>query len=139
MNVRQPIMPRPPRMMSRPAVEKRQDGMGRPVQTPNIISAQPSLIHRPSEKEKEVVAAPTITAKPQLTTNPKGESTRFMPTSLRVRRQAKGKAGQVRSASDKDSPSTINKQKEADKKRKSAKSNADVAYDSFMKEMQGLL
>ena len=132
-------MPRPPRMMTRPTPSDKQ--------TPNIISAQPSLIHRPSEKEKSggetnAVVAPTITAKPQLTTNPKGESTRFMPTSLRVRRQAKGKAGQVRSSagSDKDSSSTaINKQKEADKKRKSAKSNADVAYDSFMKEMQGLL
>ncbi|WAQ95597.1 WBP11-like protein, partial [Mya arenaria] len=59
------------------------------LQNPNVISAQPSIMKlpqkAPSEQKKD---AATISAKPQIK-NPIGDVTRFMPTSLKVKRSAK--------------------------------------------------
>ncbi|XP_076817607.1 WW domain-binding protein 11-like isoform X2 [Clavelina lepadiformis] len=119
--------PRPDmRLMNRPDM----------MQTPNILSAPPSLIHRPTDNDIEEPKAATITAKPKLTTNLKVESTRFMPTSLRVRRETKGKTS--RPASEPSTSGYPEKHK-FEKKKKQGATTADAAYDSFMKEMQGLL
>ena len=130
---RPPTMPMNmgPRMMGRPEPDP---GM-RMMSNPNILSAPPSLIHRPGDKEVDDAPAATITAKPKLTTTTKVDSTRFMPTSLRVRRETKGRAsGAAPSAG----TTSIEKHTQERKKKQTA-STADAAYDSFMKEMQGLL
>ena len=112
-----------------------------PVPNPNVLSAPPSLILRPAASdESEEPPAATIVAKPQLTTVPKGETTRFMPTSLRVRRETRPRHGAGRPGTDAPSTSGGGVEKQKDKKRKANKASAaDAAYDSFMREMQGLL
>jgi len=133
---RPPTMPMNmgPRMMGPP--ESADRGM-RMMQNPNVLSAPPSLIHRPSDKDVDETQSATITAKPKLTTNPKVDSTRFMPTSLRVRREVKGRPGAA-AASASSSAATSEKQT-YERKKKQQTNTADAAYDSFMKEMQGLL
>ena len=122
------------RMMSHPESDGRLPDHGMRM-NPNILSAPPSLIHRP-DKDMDDTQAATITAKPMLTTNPKVDSTRFMPTSLRIRREVKSRSGAAASTSS--SSSSLEKQSHEKKKKPNA-STADAAYDSFMKEMQGLL
>nr|CAB3267673.1 WW domain-binding protein 11-like [Phallusia mammillata] len=129
------IPPGPP-----PGISHRGGEQGiRMVQNPNVLSAPPSLIHRPVADKDEDTQAATISAKPQLTANPKGDTTRFMPTSLRVRRETKGRSGPVKAGPELPTASSYAERQKSEKKRKAAKSTADAAYDSFMREMQGLL
>ena len=133
---RPPTMPMNmgPRMMGPPDGPDR--GM-RMIPNPNVLSAPPSLIHRPSNKDIDDTQSATITAKPKLTTNPKVDSTRFMPTSLRIRREVKGRPGASGGSSS--SSTAPEKQTHERKKKQHTTTTADAAYDSFMKEMQGLL
>ncbi|XP_002129089.2 WW domain-binding protein 11 [Ciona intestinalis] len=137
MNQHRPNMMHPPHIQQNihtqnNMIDPNKHGM---MQNPNILSAPPSLIHRPAQKDMSAPHVATIVAKPQLTSNPKEESTRFMPTTLRIRREVTGKLAHKR-----DEPSVSNQSKQKiEKKKKTAKATADVAYDSFMKEMQGLL
>lgn len=102
----------------------------------NVLSAPPSLIQRRQEGDKE--GLPTmIVAKPKIINNPKADVTRFMPTSLRVKRQGVGKSKPAKQHSI-PSPS-VSAMPKYDRNKRGGKVNADVAYDSFMKEMQGLL
>ncbi|XP_052781259.1 WW domain-binding protein 11-like [Mya arenaria] len=105
------------------------------LQNPNVISAQPSIMKlpqkAPSEQKKD---AATISAKPQIK-NPIGDVTRFMPTSLKVKRSAKevkgkkqGKEEERRLVAPKPAPAA---QQPGKKK--------DDAYDQFMREMENLL
>ncbi|XP_039621657.1 WW domain-binding protein 11 [Polypterus senegalus] len=73
-------------------------GLFPPPVNPGVLSAPPSLIHRPKSDEtgldtrgatiekRATTNLATISAKPQIT-NPKAEVTRFVPTALRVRRE----------------------------------------------------
>ena len=130
---RPPVMPMNVghRMMGPPDA----DGM-RMMQNPNVLSAPPSLIHRPSDKDMDDTQAATITAKPKLTTNLKVDSTRFMPTSLRIRRETKNRPGAA--ASNVSTAAPAEKQT-IERKKKQHTNTADAAYDSFMKEMQDFL
>lgn len=133
---RPPTMPMNmnPRMMGPPEGDGRLPDHGMRM-NPNILSAPPSLIHRP-DKDFDDAHTATITAKPKLTSNPKVDSTRFMPTSLRIRREVKARSGASSAAPS--SSTTVEKQS-YEKKKKQNVNTADAAYDSFMKEMQGLL
>lgn len=80
------IVPPPP-PMSQPS-----------AMNPNVLSAPPSLISRPTNRQSTVIGKPdiddkkssgaTIEAKPQLR-NLSADVTKFMPTSLRVKREDK--------------------------------------------------
>jgi len=110
----------------------------------NVFSAPPNLINRPSAlndmDDKLASSAATISAKPQLTGLPRGEATRFLPTTLRVKREVKQARNPVRYqplVSRSLTSGIIGPQKGS--LNSNDKSNADEAYDSFMKEMKGLL
>nr|XP_039250754.1 WW domain-binding protein 11-like [Styela clava] len=106
-----------------------------PINNANVLSAPPSLIQHRQEKEKEGMPA-MIVAKPKIINNPKADVTRFMPTSIRVKRQTTTKIGPNR-PTNVSAPSSSDRNRQ--EKNKKGKLNADVAYDSFMKEMQGFL
>lgn len=78
-----------------------------------------------------------IVAKPQIISNPRADVTRFMPTSLRVKRETHGKIGPQR-PQEVQAPASSDRYRQ-DKGKKQSKVNADIAYDSFMNEMKGLL
>ncbi|XP_071128365.1 WW domain-binding protein 11-like [Mytilus edulis] len=111
-----------------------------PLQNPNVISAQPSIMKPPqisSEEEKKGTA--TIEAKPQIK-NVGGDVTRFTPVALKIKRDPRDAKGRV-----------IKKAKEEEKRisgiaPKSAPVVAathtktkDDAYDQFMREMEDLI
>ncbi|XP_077980228.1 WW domain-binding protein 11-like [Glandiceps talaboti] len=115
-----------------------------PLQNPNVLSAPPS-INRPIQKPEdsatiEKKATATISAKPQIR-NMQAEVTRFLPTSLRVKRTSKAKAsGTVTKVTGplgtlSDVPITTEKIK----KTTVTTTTKDEAYDQFMKEMAGFL
>ncbi|XP_052265484.1 WW domain-binding protein 11-like isoform X2 [Dreissena polymorpha] len=102
---------------------------------PNVLSAPPSIMKLPQkipgEQKKD---SATISAKPQIK-NPVGDVTRFMPTSLKVKRSAKdtkvkkaGKEEELLAVAPKPAPAA---QQPGRKK--------DDAYDQFMREMENLL
>lgn len=131
----------PMRMGMMPTIPQQPDRFNRnlqpdnPVNSSNILSAPPSLIQYRQEKEKDGMPA-MIVAKPKIINNPKADVTRFMPTSLRVKRQSSSKIGPNRPS---DVSATSSSDRHKQEKNKKGKLNADVAYDSFMKEMQGFL
>ncbi|XP_054762774.2 WW domain-binding protein 11-like [Lytechinus pictus] len=120
-----PRLPMPP---LRPGVPR--------LENPNVFSAAPMIRRLPTRAEEaaDVKSSATIEAKPQIR-NLTADVTRFMPTSLRVKRDAKGKtkglkAGGVEEAAMapamKPNPAVQSATK-------------DDAYDQFMKEMGELM
>lgn len=82
--------------------------------------------------EKKAIA--TISAKPQIT-NPKAEITRFVPTALRVKRENKNQIPMKKGEEETVAPiKPIPKAAPA----VSIQTKDDI-YESFMKEMEGLL
>ncbi|XP_078286721.1 WW domain-binding protein 11 [Rhinoraja longicauda] len=109
-----------------------------PVPNPGVLSAPPSLIQRPKMDENvttiEKKAIATISAKPQIT-NPKAEITRFVPTALRVKRENKNQTPMKKGEEETVAPiKPIPKAAPA----VSIQTKDDI-YESFMKEMEGLL
>ncbi|XP_072348584.1 WW domain-binding protein 11 [Scyliorhinus torazame] len=109
-----------------------------PVPNPGVLSAPPSLIQRPKMDENvttiEKKAIATISAKPQIT-NPKAEITRFVPTALRVKRESKNQTPIRKGEEEIVAPiKPIPKATPA----VSIQTKDDI-YESFMKEMEGLL
>lgn len=105
-----------------------QAGAGAQSKTPNVLSAAPQLINR---KDKDGKSTTTIEAKPQIR-NLAADVTRFLPTSLRVKRD------------DKKKPSTLSKLTteripEAQMVKAQQSKTKDDAYMQFMQEMEGLL
>jgi len=101
----------------------------------NVLSAPPSLINR-SKLDDEHKGMTTIEAKPQIR-NLSVDITRFMPTSLRVKREEKGKKPNQRvtplgvKMDDLILPMT--------KMAQVVPPTKDDAYEQFMKEMEDLL
>ncbi|XP_033328728.1 uncharacterized protein LOC117221682 [Megalopta genalis] len=133
-----PSMPRmPPPQMQMPNLSnmtnignpqmQTQSGTGSQPKTPNVLSAAPQLINR---KDKDGKSTTTIEAKPQIR-NLAADVTRFLPTSLRVKRD------------DKKKPSTLSRLTEripeAQPIRTTQPKTKDDAYMQFMQEMEGLL
>lgn len=110
------------------------------AQNPGVLSAPPSLIQRPKSDEVsatiEKKATTTITAKPQIT-NPKADVTRFVPTALRVRRE--NKSGVVLKKLEEQHIPTVTKPAPKANASVVAVQTKDDVYESFMKEMEGLL
>ncbi|XP_059809621.1 WW domain-binding protein 11 [Hypanus sabinus] len=109
-----------------------------PVPNPGVLSAPPSLIQRPKMDENittiEKKAIATISAKPQIT-NPKAEITRFVPTALRVKRESKSQVPLKKGEEEVVAPTKpVPKASPA----VSIQTKDDI-YESFMKEMEGLL
>lgn len=131
-----PAMPRmPPPQMQIPnltgvtnsQLQQQTNTLAAQSKTPNVLSAAPQLINR---KDKDGRTSSTIEAKPQIR-NLAADVTRFLPTSLRVKRDDKKKTNTVLRLSEKiiDVPMT----KAVQPKTK------DDAYMQFMQEMKGLL
>lgn len=99
-----------------------------PLHNPNVLSAGPQLIARPTQDDKKHSA--TIEAKPQIR-NLSADVTRFLPTALRVKREDKKKSGKTQTDV-KELPG--GKAEETDRK-----PTKDDAYSQFMREMEGLL
>lgn len=100
-----------------------------PLHNPNVLSAGPQLIARPREDEKKSSA--TIEAAPQIRSL-NADVTRFMPTALRVKRDAKSKMG--KNPTDLKDIHGAKPEDIADRK-----PTKDDAYSVFMKEMEGLM
>ncbi|XP_064634145.1 WW domain-binding protein 11-like [Lineus longissimus] len=104
---------------------------------PNVLSAPPSIMKPPlKSQEDEKKSTATIEAKPQIK-NLVGDVTKFLPTSLRVKRS-------VKDAKQKVVVKTIpRKEEEAKPTAKPAPAvqtqTKDDVYDMFMKEMEGLI
>lgn len=99
--------------------------------TPNVLSAAPQLINR---KDKDGKSSTTIEAKPQIR-NLAADVTRFLPTSLRIKRDEKKKvsSGIVPRLPERlPEPQPISKNVPPPKTK-------DDAYMQFMQEMEGLL
>lgn len=133
-----PSMPRmPPPQMQMPNLSnmtnignpqiQAQSGAGAQPKTPNVLSAAPQLINR---KDKDGKSSTTIEAKPQIR-NLAADVTRFLPTSLRVKRD------------DKKKPSTLlrlaERIPETQPVRTTQTKTKDDAYMQFMQEMEELL
>lgn len=126
----------PAGMNRQPPANAAQDSFNRKTDKnlTNVLSAPPSLVQNRQEKDKSRPGM--IVAKPQIINNPRADVTRFMPTSLRVKRQNAVKIGPQRPQNT-GVPSTSDRYRQ-DKTKKQSKVNADIAYDSFMNEMKGL-
>lgn len=133
-----PSMPRmPPPQMQMPNLSnmtnignpqmQAQQGTGSQPKTPNVLSAAPQLINR---KDKDGKNTTTIEAKPQIR-NLAADVTRFLPTSLRVKRD------------DKKKPSIMSRLAERIPETQPIRTiqhkTKDDAYMQFMQEMEGLL
>lgn len=94
------------------------------AKTPNVLSAAPQLINRKDDNNKTTTT--TIEAKPQIR-NLAADVTRFLPTSLRVKREDKKKV-----------PSTL-RYLDMQPIRPAQPKTKDDAYMRFMQEMEGLL
>lgn len=98
--------------------------------TPNVLSAAPQLINRMDGMGKH---GATIMAKPQIR-NLSADVTRFVPSTLRVKREDKKPKQSTRALAHE------LKQKEfMSQNAITGKPTKDDAYMQFMKEMQGLL
>ncbi|XP_074648188.1 WW domain-binding protein 11-like [Tubulanus polymorphus] len=97
---------------------------------PNVLSAPPSIM-KPLKSEEEKKNLATIEAKPQIK-HQIGDVTKFMPTSLRVKRDTKAKTSKVPNKNEmysvlsRPAPQTMSKTK-------------DDVYDMFMREMEDFL
>ncbi|XP_033630987.1 WW domain-binding protein 11-like [Asterias rubens] len=121
----------PPRM--RPPVPAAQH------ENPNVLSAPPSihkLPMKPDDITVEKKSSATIEAKPQIR-NLQADVTRFMPTSLRVKRDKGKSKGQK---SDSGMEEKLIKSVPVPKAQPTVPTaTKDDAYDQFMKEMSGLM
>ncbi|EZA48356.1 WW domain-binding protein [Ooceraea biroi] len=107
-----------------------QSGTTAQPKTPNVLSAAPQLINR---KDKEGKSTTTIEAKPQIR-NLAADVTRFLPTSLRVKRDDK-KREKFSNIS-----RITERLPEAQPLRTAQQPKTkDDAYMQFMQEMEGLL
>ncbi|CAL7935212.1 unnamed protein product [Xylocopa violacea] len=133
-----PSMPRmPPPQMQMPNLSnmtnignpqmQTQSGTGSQPKTPNVLSAAPQLINR---KDKDGKSTTTIEAKPQIR-NLAADVTRFLPTSLRVKRDDKKKSSTLLRLSE--------RIPETQPVRTTQPKTKDDAYMQFMQEMEGLL
>ncbi|XP_051161113.1 WW domain-binding protein 11 [Leptopilina boulardi] len=128
-----PRMPPPPMQMSNLSGVssnqlQQQNASGAVAsKTPNVLSAAPQLINR---KDKDGKSTTTIEAKPQIR-NLAADVTRFLPTSLRVKRDDKKKAITMLRLPEKFPE--VQPTKVVPPKTK------DDAYMQFMQEMEGLL
>lgn len=104
-----------------------QSGSAAQPKTPNVLSAAPQLINR---KDKDGKSSTTIEAKPQIR-NLAADVTRFLPTSLRVKRDDKKKSSSISRIAE--------RLPETQPPRTSQPKTKDDAYMQFMQEMQGLL
>lgn len=139
-----PGMP-PPRMMRPPIGPPRMGqaslplppGVTPPQQNPNVLSAPPSIMKLPQKAApEEKKDAATISAKPQIK-NPIGDVTRFMPTSLKVKRS--GKDAKVKKTVREDERHNIGLPVKPAPAVQQAGKKKDDAYDQFMREMENLL
>ncbi|XP_064617580.1 WW domain-binding protein 11-like [Liolophura sinensis] len=108
-----------------------------PPVNPNVLSAPPSIMKPPQklgDDEKKNTA--TIEAKPQIK-HVMGDVTRFMPTSLKVKRETKDAKGRVVSGKE-DEKATVSAPKLTAMPASKTKTKDD-AYEAFMREMEGLL
>ncbi|XP_067138370.1 WW domain-binding protein 11 [Centruroides vittatus] len=126
-----PGMPHPANMpgqaLQRPSV---------PMLNPNVLSAPPSLIQRPKMShltDEEKKRSATIEAKPQIRSL-NIDITRFMPTTLRVKREDKGKRNPTKYDTSKEHMVTTTKATVP-----MSVPTKDDAYEQFLKEMEGLL
>lgn len=126
-----PGMPHPGNMpgqaLQRPSV---------PMLNPNVLSAPPSLIQRPKMShltDEEKKRSATIEAKPQIRSL-NIDITRFMPTTLRVKREDKGKRNPTKYDTNKEHTITTTKAAAP-----TSVPTKDDAYEQFLKEMEGLL
>lgn len=133
-----PSMPRmPPPQMQMPNLSnmtnignpqmQTQSATGSQPKTPNVLSAAPQLINR---KDKDGKSTTTIEAKPQIR-NLAADVTRFLPTSLRVKRDDKRKPSILSRLSE--------RIPETQPMRTTQPKTKDDAYMQFMQEMEGLL
>ncbi|XP_068970988.1 WW domain-binding protein 11-like isoform X2 [Bombus flavifrons] len=133
-----PSMPRmPPPQMQMPNLSnmtnigspqmQTQSATGSQPKTPNVLSAAPQLINR---KDKDGKSTTTIEAKPQIR-NLAADVTRFLPTSLRVKRDDKRKPSILSRLSE--------RIPETQPMRTTQPRTKDDAYMQFMQEMEGLL
>lgn len=104
-----------------------QSGTTAQPKTPNVLSAAPQLINR---KDKDGKSTTTIEAKPQIR-NLAADVTRFLPTSLRVKRDDKKKSSSISRITE--------RLPEAQPLRTAQPKTKDDAYMQFMQEMEGLL
>ncbi|KYN33797.1 WW domain-binding protein 11 [Trachymyrmex septentrionalis] len=104
-----------------------QSGTTAQPKTPNVLSAAPQLINR---KDKDGKSTTTIEAKPQIR-NLAADVTRFLPTSLRVKRDDKKKSSNISRITE--------RVPEAQPFRTTQPKTKDDAYMQFMQEMEGLL
>ena len=117
-----------------PPVPPNLSNLGNLQKTPNVLSAAPQLIS--AKKDKDSKGATTIEAKPQIR-NLAADVTRFLPTSLRVKRSDEKKKPLV--------PQTIMRlpermvEPQLPPKPAPQPKTKDDAYLQFMHEMQGLL
>ncbi|KAK0180768.1 hypothetical protein PV327_003118 [Microctonus hyperodae] len=95
--------------------------------TPNVLSAAPQLINR---KDMDGKNSTTIEAKPQIR-NLTADVTRFLPTSLRVKRDDRRKPN--------NSVRLLEKFTEMQLIKPTVPKTKDDAYMQFMQEMEGLL
>ncbi|XP_071568847.1 uncharacterized protein [Temnothorax nylanderi] len=127
-----PRMPLPQMQMSNmsnianPQIQT-QSGTTTQPKTPNVLSAAPQLINR---KDKDGKSTTTIEAKPQIR-NLAADVTRFLPTSLRVKRDDKKKSSNISRITE--------RLPEAQPLRTTQPKTKDDAYMQFMQEMEGLL
>lgn len=127
-----PRMPPPQMQMSNmsnianPQIQT-QPGITTQPKTPNVLSAAPQLINR---KDKDGKSTTTIEAKPQIR-NLAADVTRFLPTSLRVKRDDKKKSSTISRITE--------RLPEAQPLRTTQPKTKDDAYMQFMQEMEGLL
>lgn len=127
-----PRMPPPQMQMSNmtnianPQIQT-QTGTTTQPKTPNVLSAAPQLINR---KDKDGKSTTTIEAKPQIR-NLAADVTRFLPTSLRVKRDDKKKSNNISRITE--------RLPEAQPLRTTQPKTKDDAYMQFMQEMEGLL
>lgn len=127
-----PRMPPPQMQMStmsnitNPQIQT-QSGTTAQPKTPNVLSAAPQLINR---KDKDGKSSTTIEAKPQIR-NLAADVTRFLPTSLRVKRDDKKKSSNI--------SRIIERLPETQPLRATQPKTKDDAYMQFMQEMEGLL
>ncbi|GFR87838.1 WW domain-binding protein 11-like [Elysia marginata] len=143
----------PPRMIRLPGGPSNllPPGIPPPLQAPasaaggstNILSAPPSIM-----RSREEGAGPaggsagqsrvTIQAKPQIKSK-MGDVTRFMPTALKVKREARDQKGRLRVTGKEEEPKMIGAQALPQPAPAAQTRTKDDAYDQFMKEMEGLI
>ena len=92
----------------------------------NVLSAGPQLVTRPPSRPSQQTA--TIQAKPQIRSL-SADVTRFLPTSLRVKREDKKKGSKA------DGKEGVTRMEEMENK----KPTKDDAYSQFMREMEDLM